>query len=78
MPSVNKKADEKKIRALDKQWGEAATRKDLDAVVAFYAPDGSLVWPDAPAVHGTKAAAKPGTRASGSPTSWAPSTNGSR
>lgn len=46
-------ADEKAILDLDKQWGDAATRLDLEATVAFYAPDGALVWPDAPAVHGT-------------------------
>ena len=47
--------DEAEIRALDAAWGKAATAKDLDAVVDFYAPDGSLVWPGAPAAHGTAA-----------------------
>ena len=47
--------DEAAIRALDVEWGEAATAKDLEGVVAFYAPDGSLVWPGAPAAHGTAA-----------------------
>lgn len=47
--------DEAEIRALDVAWGEAATAKDLDTVVGFYARDGSLVWPGAPAVHGTPA-----------------------
>lgn len=46
------KADEAAIRRLDEEWGKAATNKDLDAVVSFYAHDGSLVWPDEPAVHG--------------------------
>ena len=46
-------ADEQAIRDLDEAWGEAATRHDLDAIVAFYAPNGSLVWPGMPAVHGT-------------------------
>jgi ketosteroid isomerase-like protein len=31
---------------------------DLDAVVAFYAPDATLVWPDMKAVHGTAAIRK--------------------
>lgn len=46
------KADEAAIRRLDEEWGKAATDKDLEAVVAFYAHDGSLVWPGEPAVHG--------------------------
>jgi ketosteroid isomerase-like protein len=45
-------ADEKAIRKLDVEWGEAACKGDLNAVVAFYASDGSAVWPDAPAFHG--------------------------
>ena len=49
------KSDEAEIRALDAAWGTAATAKDLDAVVGFYAGDGSLVWPGAPAAHGTAA-----------------------
>ena len=52
MPA-NHSADEKIIKELDTQWGDAACKKDLEAVVALYAPDGSLVWPGAPAVHGT-------------------------
>jgi len=47
--------DEQAIRDLDAQWGAAASRGDVDAVVALYAPDGSLVWPGEPAVHGTAA-----------------------
>ena len=46
-------ADEHKIRELDAQWGDAASKGDLDAVVGFYASDASLVWPGAEAVHGT-------------------------
>lgn len=53
MSAKKHSADEKAIRKLDVEWGEAACKKDLDAVVAFYAPDGSLVWPGAPAAHGT-------------------------
>jgi uncharacterized protein (TIGR02246 family) len=54
MPPSNKTADKKAIRALDQQWGEAATRNDLDAVVDMYARDGSLVWPDNPPYHGSE------------------------
>lgn len=45
--------DDLRIRELDKLWGDAATAGDVPAVVGFYAPDGSLVWPDTPPVHGT-------------------------
>jgi uncharacterized protein (TIGR02246 family) len=47
--------DEKTIRELDAAWSEAAGKMDLDRVVDFYAPDGSVVWPDYPAAHGTAA-----------------------
>lgn len=53
MSSEKHKADEAAIRKLDEEWGKAASAKDLDAVVAFYASDGSLVWPGAPPAHGT-------------------------
>jgi ketosteroid isomerase-like protein len=45
--------DVRAIRKLDVEWGNTACKGDLDAVVAFYAPDGSVVWPDAPAAHGS-------------------------
>lgn len=51
-------ADQKAILDLDARWGDAATKHDLDAVVAFYAPDATLVWPDMKAVHGTAAIRK--------------------
>ena len=47
--------DEKAIRALDTAWSEAAGKMALETVVGFYAPDGSVVWPDHPAAHGTAA-----------------------
>lgn len=53
MTSDRHKADEALIRKLDEDWGKAASAKNLDAVVSFYAADGSLVWPGAPAAHGT-------------------------
>ena len=53
MAQAKDEADRQKIRELDVQWGDAACKGDLDAVVAFYASDGSLVWPDQPVVHGT-------------------------
>lgn len=49
-------ADEEAIRKLDAEWSDAASGGvgNLDRVVAFYAPNGSTVWPGAPAAHGTK------------------------
>ena len=52
---VKRGDDEKAIRDLDAQWSEAAGKMDLERVVGFYAPDGSVVWPDHPAAHGTAA-----------------------
>ena len=48
-------ADENTIRDLDVAWGEAACRHDLDAVMSFYAQDGSLAWTQSPPAHGHKA-----------------------
>ena len=47
--------DEAAIRALDAEWGKAASAgnaKNVDAVVKFYAKDGSVVWPDMPSAKG--------------------------
>lgn len=54
MQADKHKSDETAIRRLDEEWGKAATAKNLEAVVGFYAHDGSLVWPGAPAAHGTQ------------------------
>lgn len=53
MPAKKYSADEKAIRKLDVMWGAAACKKDLNAVVAFYARNGSVVWPGARAARGT-------------------------
>ena len=55
MPSIDKTAEEHAIRALNKSWSAAATAHDLEAVLAMYAKDGSLVWPGEPAFHGSEA-----------------------
>ena len=52
---VKHHGDEQAIRDLDTAWSEAAGKMDLERVVGFYAPDGSVVWPDHPAAHGTAA-----------------------
>jgi uncharacterized protein (TIGR02246 family) len=44
--------DEAEIRALDAEWSKAATAKNVDHVMKFYASDGSVVWPDQPPAKG--------------------------
>jgi uncharacterized protein (TIGR02246 family) len=58
MPKKKRDPDEAKIRALDAEWGKAATAKKLDQVVKFYAKDGSVVWPDQKPAKGSKAIRK--------------------
>ena len=48
-------ADHAALERLNEQWGECASNGDVEGVVALYASDGTLVWPDAPAIHGTDA-----------------------
>jgi uncharacterized protein (TIGR02246 family) len=55
MARSTRAADIKAIRALDEVWTEAATSHDLDAVVAMYAKDATLVWPGMRARSGTNA-----------------------
>ena len=45
--------DEEQIRELDRLWGEAASAKELERVVALYAADAFLLWPETPPVCGT-------------------------
>jgi ketosteroid isomerase-like protein len=51
---VDKAADEQNIRDLAVKWSAAVEKKDLDAIMSFYAPDATAVWPDAPAAHGSE------------------------
>src|SRR3954466_6906932 len=44
--------DEKRGREGDEAGSETANRGDLEGVLEFYAEDGSVVWPEAPAAHG--------------------------
>lgn len=52
---VDKAADEQSIRNLAVQWSAAVEKKDLDAIMSFYAPAATAAWPDAPAAHGPEA-----------------------
>jgi uncharacterized protein (TIGR02246 family) len=47
-------AEEAAIRDLDAKWSKAATAKNMDEVMKFYATDGSVVWPDQPPAKGHK------------------------
>ncbi|MGV7217510.1 YybH family protein [Bradyrhizobium sp. UFLA05-112] len=50
--SKKHEAEEAAIRELDAQWSKAATAKNMDDVMKFYAIDGSIVWPDQPPAKG--------------------------
>ena len=54
-PAVDLQKEEQAIRQLDADWNAAIAKKDLDALVNFYAPDGAAMWPDAPAAKGPAA-----------------------
>jgi uncharacterized protein (TIGR02246 family) len=47
--------DERGIVAADRAWGYAATAKDLDQTLSFYAEDAVLLAPNAPAAEGRPA-----------------------
>ena len=55
MTRLTKKAEEKKIRALDDAWGDACCAHDAKAVAEFYAVNGTCVWPDQKAIYGRPA-----------------------
>ena len=44
-------AAEARIRELDRQWVAAAAAKDTAAIMAFYAPEGRFMVPNAPAAN---------------------------
>ena len=48
-------ADLAAIRAADSTFGAAASAGDIDGVVSVYAPDGSLLPPNAPGMKGSEA-----------------------
>jgi len=45
-------ADAERIRALDRAWADAAARRDLDGMMAIYAPDAQELLPGMPPVVG--------------------------
>ena len=61
-PVVDAKAEEQAIRQLDDQWNAAIAKKDVEACVNFYAPDGVAMWPNVSAAKGTDARNGPKNR----------------
>ena len=55
IPPTDRSADEAAIRKIDVAWSHAGETKDLDAFVAPYATDGSVLPFSAPMATGTKA-----------------------
>jgi ketosteroid isomerase-like protein len=47
-PKDTRAADDAAIRNTDAQWAKAAASKDVDATIAFYSDDASLLPPNAP------------------------------
>ncbi|MGA7854539.1 MAG: DUF4440 domain-containing protein [Candidatus Acidiferrales bacterium] len=47
-PKDTRAADEAAIKNADAQWAKAAASKDVDATVAYYSDDASLLPPNAP------------------------------
>ena len=47
--------EEQTLRELDLQWYAAEQRKDVDAVLSFYADDAVYLTPNRPPVHGHQA-----------------------
>ncbi len=43
--------DEETLRALDLAWSDAASRKDLDAIVSYMSDDGETLAPNEPAAR---------------------------
>jgi uncharacterized protein (TIGR02246 family) len=52
MKAGSQGAEEAAIRAADAQWAQAASAKDLERTLSFYADDAVLPWPNAPAATG--------------------------
>jgi uncharacterized protein (TIGR02246 family) len=50
-----KMTDEQQIRQLDRDWNAKVAAKDLTGAVSFYAKDGVMLAPGAPAARGTAA-----------------------
>lgn len=54
-PPDTREADAKTIKDLETVWAMAATNKNLDAFVAYYTDDASVLMPNAPIWNGKQA-----------------------
>jgi len=54
-PPDNRAADVSALRDLDAQWSKTAATNDVDATVAYYSDDASLLPPNAPILSGKQA-----------------------
>jgi uncharacterized protein (TIGR02246 family) len=57
-PAVDRAAEEARIRALDAEWSKAAQGKDVEKAIGYYADDGVMLAPGAPAARGKQAIEK--------------------
>jgi uncharacterized protein (TIGR02246 family) len=56
--AADSKAEEQQIRDLDAKWVAAVAAKNAEATAAFYADDGRIMPPNAPAAEGPVAVAE--------------------
>jgi len=54
-PKADPRTEEQTIRELDTQFAAAAAKRDAEAAVVLYAPDATILAPDAAAATGTDA-----------------------
>jgi hypothetical protein len=54
-PPDTRAADEATIRDADEQWAKTAGTNDVDATVAYYVDDATLLPPNAPMANGKQA-----------------------
>jgi len=74
--TINQQSEQAAIRAAGQDWQQAAVAKDVDRIVAHFAPDVVIMTPNAPVTRGIDAARKLWTdevNLPGLAVSWVPS-----
>jgi len=56
--TINQQSEEAAIRAAGQDWQQAAVAKDVDRIVAHFAPDVVIMTPNAAVIRGSDAARK--------------------
>ncbi len=56
--TINQQSEQAAIRAAGQDWQQAAVAKDVDRIVAHFAPDVLIMTPNAPVTRGADAARK--------------------